>query len=130
MSHLAILDVQHIGKPGKADRGATTSELVEADLAWAYRAAARDALEAAGVECLLLSWGWYSDRHAYTRAAAKAVTGKAVYVACHVNAGGGAYGLVCHDGRSRGGKAVSDAVTARLGPLAGSARSEAASPEK
>ena len=129
MSDLVILDRQHVGKPGKDDRGASNGDLIETDLTAAYIAAARDALERSGVDVLVLEWGWYSSRHEYAREAAKAVTGKCAYVACHVNAGGGSYGLVCYDSRSKAGKSLSDAVSATLEPLAGKSRSEAASPE-
>ena len=129
MSDLVILDRQHVGKPGKDDRGASNGDLIETDLTAAYIAAARDALERSGVDVLVLEWGWYSARHEYAREAAKAVTGKCVYAACHVNAGGGSYGLVCYDARSKNGRALSDTVSGELGQLVEKSRSEAASPE-
>ena len=61
------------------------------------------------------------------REAAKAVTGKCVYVACHVNAGGGSYGLVCYDKRSGAGKHLSDAVSSELEKLVGKSRQVSAS---
>lgn len=128
MSDYVVFDWQHHGKPGKDDRGATYEGLEETALSHGYIQAACDALEVAGVPTLVLGYGWYSARHAYVREAAKAVTGKCVYVACHVNAGGGSYGLVCYDKRSRSGKHLSDAVSSELGKLVGKSRSEAASP--
>ena len=124
---LVILDQQHHGKPGKDDHGASFESLRETDLTRAYVAAAAGSLERTGVEVLILRWGWYSERHAYARAVADAVPGKVVYVSCHVNAGGGSYGLVCHDSRSKAGARLSDAVSARLEPLTGKSRSEPAS---
>ena len=128
MSDYVILDWQHHGKPGKDDHGASFEGLRETDLSSAYINAAKDALELAGVPVLVLAYGWYSPRHTYAREAAKAVTGKCVYVACHVNAGGGSYGLVCYDKRSGAGKLLSDAVSSELEKLVGKSRSEAASP--
>lgn len=130
MSHYVILDWQHHGKPGKDDHGASSGDLRETDLSSAYINAAKEALERHGIQVLVLAYGWYGKRHDYAREAAKAVAGKCVYVACHVNAGGGSYGLVCHDARSGGGKRLSDAVARELEPLTGTARSEAASPDK
>ena len=122
-----VFDWQHHGKPGKDDHGASFEDLRETDLSRAYIEAARDALEVAGVPTIMLGYGWYSARHAYVREAAKAVTGKCVYVACHVNAGGGSYGLVCYDKRSGAGQRLSSAVSSELGKLVGKSRSEAAS---
>ncbi len=129
---LVIISQDHHGKPGKNDHGASNGDLRETDLTRAYISAAVAALERTGVETLVLRWGWYGDRHAYARAAAKAVPGRVVYVSCHVNAGGGSsgggsYGLVCHDSRSKAGARLSDAVSARLEPLTGKSRSEPAS---
>jgi len=128
VSDYVILDWQHHGKPGKDDRGAVSGDLQEVALSHNYIQAARDALEAAGVPVLVFGLGWYSARHAYACEAAKAVTGRCVYVACHVNAGGGSYGLVCYDSRSSAGEYLSDAVSSELGKLVGTSRSEAASP--
>jgi len=129
MSDYVILDWQHHGKPGKDDHGASFEGLRETDLSSAYINAAKAALELAGIPALVLAYGWYGARHAYVREAAKAVTGKCVYVACHVNAGGGgSYGLVCYDKRSGAGKHLSDAVSSELEKLVGTSRSEAASP--
>ena len=125
--NLVILDQQHHGKPHTDDKGASFGSLVETDLTAGYIAAAQNALEAAGVEVLVLRWGWYSERHAYVREVAKAVPGKCVYVACHVNAGGGSYGLVCHDYRSKAGAKAAEAVGAELGKLVETVRVEAAS---
>lgn len=130
MAHYVILDWQHHGKPGKDDHGAAHGDLRETDLSSDYIEAAKDALESAGVRTLILAYGWYSDRHRYAREAAKGVTGRCVYVACHVNAGGGSYGLVCFDSRSKAGRRLSDAVAATLGVLVTVTRSEAASPKK
>ena len=128
MSDYVILDWQHHGKPGKDDHGASFEGLRETDLSSGYINAAKAALELAGIPVLVLAYGWYGARHAYVREAAKAVTGKCVYVACHVNAGGGSYGLVCYDSRSSAGEYLSDAVSAELGKLVSKSRSEAASP--
>ena len=47
----------------------------------------------------MLTEGEYGQRHAEAIARAKAHPGMAAaYLACHVNAGGGTYALVEHDG--------------------------------
>jgi len=130
LRHLVILDRQHHGKPGKDDQGASFEGLVEVDLTAAYIDHAKTALEVAGVEVLVLQWGRYSQRHAYARAVADAAPEKVVYVACHVNAGGGSYGLACHDSRSRAGARLSEAIAAELGTLTGKARADGASPAR
>jgi N-acetylmuramoyl-L-alanine amidase len=124
---LVILDQQHHGKPGKDDHGASFGSLVETDLTAGYIAAAQSALEAAGVEVLVLRWGWYSERHRYARELAKAVPAKVVYASAHVNAGGGSYGLVCHDYRSKEGARLATSVSGELGKLVETVRTEAAS---
>ena len=125
--HYIIFDWQHHGKPGKNDRGATHEDLVELALTAAYIDSAKHMLEACGHRTVVLSYGLYSKRHAYAVEAAKAVKGRCVYVACHVNAGGGNYGLVCHDHRSGGGKRLAGFVSVELGKLVGRTRSEGAS---
>lgn len=127
---LVILDRQHHGKPARDDRGASSGDLVEVELTEAYINAAADILRHAGLSVLVLEWGLYSARHEYARAVAAAVPGPVAYVACHVNAGGGSYGLSCYDSRSRAGKGLSDCIADDLATLTGSARSEPASPDK
>ena len=118
---LVLLDRQHYGKPSprQKDRGVAVDldgdgniDAMEANLTPSYIQAAREALEAAGHTVVLLDAGWYPDRHkAAIRQVRAAATGlPAAYVACHLNAGGGNYGLVLHDARSTGGEALANRV--------------------
>jgi hypothetical protein len=115
LSALVILDIQHAGRPGKNDLGASHDfdgdGLVEqgeneAELTPLYADAAKEALEALGVQVEVFRSQSYKQR--WKRAAKKAaeVDGPVAYVACHLNAGaetGKGYGLVCFDSRSSGG---------------------------
>jgi N-acetylmuramoyl-L-alanine amidase len=120
---LAILDLQHRGKPGSNDLGASHDldgdgvvEAMEheANLTPIYAAAARSKLEAMGAEVLVLDSGWYATRHKAAGKAAAEHAGAAVYVACHLNAGGGDYGLVCHDYRSGRGAGAATEIALKL----------------
>jgi N-acetylmuramoyl-L-alanine amidase len=117
---IVILDRQHAGKPGKEDRGASVEldgrTVYEVDLTRAYIEAATDLLNAEGHAVYLLEDGWYSARHARACEIARENPDERIaYVACHINAGGGSYGLVLHDARSRGGHALAEAVADALG---------------
>lgn len=123
MKALAILDLQHIGKPGKKDLGAShdfdgdgliSQGENEADMTPIYAAAAKAALEAAGVEVLVVDSGAYKTRWKNAAKAAKAFGGPVAYVACHLNKGAGDYGLVCFDYRSAGGRRMAREVAAEL----------------
>ena len=126
---LALLDIQHAGKPSRpSDMGAAfdldgdgvTGENGEreVDLVRAYVAAAKSHLEAHGVVVEVLTAGEYGTRHVKANALA-AGHAKAVYVACHVNAGKGDYGLVEYDARSPRGAQLADLAAADLRALPG-----------
>lgn len=109
---LVILDLQHRGKPGKNDLGAShdlngdgviQAHEREANLTPIYAAAARMVLERAGCEVEILQRGAYSTRHKRAAELASEARGLVAYVACHLNKGGGDYGLVCYDFRSGNG---------------------------
>lgn len=124
MKLLVILDRQHAGKRSSpADVGACydldgdgvkaeTGER-EIDLTLGYGERAAQALEQVGVQVVRLGWpdyvGSYDERHAQAIGHARSnKEGRCLYVALHVNAGGGDYGLVEYDERSgRGGAAAS-----------------------
>ncbi len=102
-----ILDRGHGQKAEGAafDPGVTHGRLREVDLSAAYIDEARARLVAAGHTVDLLDRGTYDARHAEAIAlAAKAPTEQALYVQCHVNAGGGRYGMVEYDARSAKGR--------------------------
>jgi hypothetical protein len=119
----AILDIQHKGKPGKNDLGAShdldgdgviEAFEHEANLTPIYADAARRLLEQAGVEVVLLERGAYSTRHKRAAELADGHPGRVAYVACHLNAGGGDYGLVCHDYRSSAGNTLATSIRLAL----------------
>lgn len=114
MTLLALLDVQHAGRPSRpGDLGAQGREV---PYVRGYVSATRAALEACGVEVVVLEQGEYADRHAAARdLVASRQPDRALYVACHLNAGGGDYGLVLHDSRSRSGQRAAETVAWRLG---------------
>jgi hypothetical protein len=70
-------------------------------------------LEAAGVRVVVLEHGEYRERHAQAGEEARGAR-RAAYVACHVNAGGGDYGLVVFDGRSVAGRALAGRLVEAL----------------
>lgn len=120
---LIVLDRQHVGKPGKNDTGAWGDfdkdgqhDVVESEaiITAYYGFACEVKLRTLGHNVIVISDGPYADRHE------RAKRYKAdVYVALHLNAGGGDYSLVLHDHRSANGvklaKHISDAF-AKLYP--------------
>jgi len=121
--NLALFDIQHVGRPSRpGDLGAACDldgdGVVEPDerevaLVRQYVAEARTRLEAAGVRVVVLEHGEYRERHAQAGEEARGAR-RAAYVACHVNAGGGDYGLVVFDGRSVLGRALADRLCEAL----------------
>lgn len=111
MPPVVILERGHHGKRHD-ERGATSGDLVEEVLVREYMRRAEDDLRAAGARVIVQSSGTssgYSDRWARAR------THRAdVYVQCHVNAGGGSYGLAGHDYRSKTGPELARLVAGEL----------------
>ena len=118
---LVILDRGHGQKPDGFDPGAISGSLREVDIVADYLAHAAGVLTAAGHDVRYLDSGGYDARHRQALAWAAEVKGPALYVQCHVNAGGGGYGLVEYDRRSTWGSTaamcLADALTraAKLG---------------
>ena len=115
-----VLDRGHGQKaPGAPfDPGACAGGLREVDLAAGYIRVAAGEIRAAGHEVLLLDSGTYDDRHARALAwAAEAPHKNALYVQCHVNAGGGKYGVVEHDARSSWGRTAAACLADALDEL-------------
>jgi len=117
---LIVLDRQHSGKPGnRGDRGAMVDldgdgRLEqwerEAMLTPRYLLHAEAQLLDLGHDVICLSDGTYAERHA------RACSYQAdVYVAAHLNAGGGDQGLAFYDRRSGAGKVMAGLVAAHLG---------------
>lgn len=118
---VVVLDRQHVGVPSRrfADAGAWADldsdgqrdvHEQEALLTPRYILAAEERLRALGHDVVVISDGQYAERHAR----AKAYRGT-VYVACHLNAGGGDYGLVCYDHRSTRGRELAGLIASALG---------------
>lgn len=89
-----ILDVQHMGKPkspfsrgGKNDDGD-----YESDLALKYAICIRERFLVAGYKTFLMTHGSYQERHAWANRYCDPKT--SLYLACHINSGGGRYPLV------------------------------------
>lgn len=107
-----FLDRQHLGKPGKwNDEGAKNAEVTETYLTSQYIFAAENHLRMMGIDVCVLTDGWYKERHARVNQYAE---GKCVYIACHINAGGGAYGASFYDHRSSAGSALAHQVNIAL----------------
>lgn len=121
---IVFLDRQHAGKPGKLnDRGAAADldgdgkkeiHELEAMRTPLYLLQAEQRLISHGHKVITLSDGWYSDRHKRVNSYANKVGGRAIYVAAHLNAGGGSYGVVFYDHRSQNGQKLSEKIAARL----------------
>lgn len=131
---LVFLDRQHSGRWGdrRGDLGATApSGRREALLTPLYLYAAELRLRELGHEVLPISHGTYAQRHAWANEIAEGYAGRSAYVAAHINAGGGDYGLVCYDHRSgaSNGPALAAAVARILQAQMGIVvRAERASP--
>ena len=113
---LVILDRQHTGKPGRPqDTGghSSFSDLSEARMVQKYLAAAEWSLRRGGASVIPLSDGAYHDRHTRARRYASR-SALSIYVAGHLNAGGGDYGAVFHDHRSVAGASASELVSRAL----------------
>ena len=125
-----ILDIQHAGRASKpSDLGAAADldgdgkierDEHEARLTPVYAQAAQDLAAADGVRVLRIDGGEYPTRHRVAVELAASDPGRRwLYVACHLNAGGGDYGLVIHDSRSQAGRLAAEAVRAEVAKLPG-----------
>jgi N-acetylmuramoyl-L-alanine amidase len=107
-----FLDRQHLGKPGRwNDEGAKNAEVTETYLTSQYIFAAECHLMMKNIDVCVLTDGWYTERHARVNEYAE---GKCVYIACHVNAGGGSYGASFYDYRSSAGSSLAQNVNVAL----------------
>jgi hypothetical protein len=89
---VVVLDRQHAGKPGSKDQGAVFADgTTEAGHALRYIEAAVPLLEHSEVDVHVITSGSYPDRNKFGNSVRCAL-----YVACHVNAGGGEYALTEH----------------------------------
>jgi len=122
---LIFLDRQHAGKPGRkvGDRGAQADldgdgkievHEREAMLTPSYLLHAETRLLELGHDVITLSDGWYSERHARVNRYSDAYSGAKVYIAAHLNAGGGNYGALFYDARSYVGPKLSQHIALKL----------------
>ena len=127
MGCIVYLDRQHSGKPGRKakERGAGPDldgdgvvcvEEREAMLTARYLLACESALIEMGHTVIPIGDGWYSDRHRRVNAYAGTFPAGTpqVYVAGHLNAGGGDYGAVFYDHRSRSGPELAARIAKQL----------------
>lgn len=108
---LIVLDRGHGDKgAGKLDPGVVAGGLREIDLTGAYISHATDILRAAGHQVVTLDSGTYDARHRLAMDLSSRSPGRALYVQCHVNAGGGRYAAAEHDARSTAGRRAAAAL--------------------
>jgi hypothetical protein len=123
-----IFDIQHAGRASKpTDMGAAfdldgdgvrgEAGEREVDLVEGYVAAAVERCRELGIASTVLRSGEYGARHLEAIGIAKATSGRVAYAACHVNAGGGSYGLLRPDHRSGGGLALAKSIAGGLAAL-------------
>jgi N-acetylmuramoyl-L-alanine amidase len=107
---LVACNIGHAGRPSRwADRGAAFEGREETSIVRAYLDAADRELRRLGHRCVLLSDGEYSAQ--WKRADDY---GADVYLAGHVNGGGGDRGEVFYDHRSARGKALAESIAKAL----------------
>ena len=122
---LVAISIDHAGKPSRLDdRGAAAGELQEVSLVRAYTDAIDHELRELGHQVVILSDGEYRDR--WKRADGY---GADVYLACHMNACGGDYGLIVHDYRSLRGERLAEAIASEISDLGWRCRSEPGRPD-
>lgn len=110
---IVFIDRQHAGKPSKIDdRGAAvdingdgdiTSDEQEAHWTGYISLVLEQRLLEMGHKVISISDGRYSDRHARVNKYASLYDEPMVYLAMHLNAGGGSYGSFFYDCRSSAG---------------------------
>lgn len=121
---LVILDRQHAGQINRLDSvgavadvdGNGTKEIHEAEAKWTglLSLALEFNLRAKGVKVMPISDGSYPERHARANEYAARYGGACVYLALHLNAGGGNYGAMFYDHRSAAGGDLADYIAAEM----------------
>ena len=115
-----FLDRQHSGQIHKPHSYGAFCNIVgrhEADLTAEYLLAAERSLREFGIAVIPISDGRYSERHARVLEYAAKAQGRTVYVAAHLNAGGGDYSCAFYDHRSKMGKNCASHVADAMGEL-------------
>jgi len=129
-AHLLILDRQHAGKRSRPDDmgaaadidgdGTIQADEREANLTPVYGEACAALVRRSGASSLVLDPAAtgprmdYSERHTWACGIAAGRGGQVAYAAMHLNAGGGSYGMIGYDQRSRRGRRLADAIGAQL----------------
>lgn len=121
---LVFIDRQHSGKPNKInDRGASRDingdgEITPDELEAIWTARIAISLEIRllemGINVMPMSDGRYSERHERVNKYADNHPGPWVYLAMHLNAGGGDYGAFFHDHRSSKGQQLATIMATQL----------------
>lgn len=121
---IVFIDRQHAGKPNKInDRGAgrdldgdRTITAEESEAIWTARLAIEIEIQLLdkNVSVMPLSDGKYSDRHNRVNQYAEMHPGPWVYLALHLNSGGGDYGAFFYDYRSTKGQQLATMMSHRL----------------
>jgi len=124
---LVFIDRQHSGKPNKLnDRGACADidnngkkDIHELEAIFTGKIAIEleIALLCYGIDVLPISDGLYSKRHQRVNEYAAMYDGPMVYLAMHLNAGGGDYGAFFYDWRSAKGADLAAAMSEELKTL-------------
>jgi len=110
MSNIVFLDRQHVGNPRNfKSQGASHNGAIEAHLTGLYLHYAEWKLRELGIDVVTISDGTYEERHKRVNDYSKGFN-KAVYIAAHVNAGGGEYCASFYDYRSANGLTLANAI--------------------
>ena len=137
---IVYIDRQHAGKPHKnRDLGASRDldgdgriTAAEQEAIWTARIGIELEinLRDRGIEVLPISDGTYAARHKRVNEYHKNHPGPGVYLAMHLNAGGGDYGAWFYDYRSTKGVDLANCLGSHCGPVLGiPQKSIAAQPE-
>tara|TARA_R110002153_G_scaffold54003_3_gene150204 strand:+ start:18946 stop:19542 length:597 start_codon:yes stop_codon:yes gene_type:complete len=118
---IIFIDYQHVGKPSLSkvgDRGASVDidgdgsvEAGECEAYWTRKIGLEIEIKLIekGVKVIPLSDGWYGDRHNRVNEYSKVFKGyRQIYLAMHLNAGGGNYSAFFHYPNSTGGKVLAE----------------------
>lgn len=121
---IVFIDRQHAGKPDKvADRGASRDldgdgeiSADEKEAIWTARISIEleVMLTDMGISVMPISDGRYADRHQRVNSYTSMIPGPWIYLAMHLNAGGGRYGSYFHDHRSAAGAKLAAEMARQL----------------
>jgi len=117
---MIYIDIQHIGKPHRPkDMGAGFGDdpwQTEAYWTTLYAFHMEMRLRELGYSVMRLCDGRYSDRHERVNRyeADYPQEGPSIFIACHLNAGGGSYGAMFYDHRSSLGPRLASAIASKM----------------